>query len=110
MTTKSKGWRDLLPVHEAADLFPLMSADELHAYGADNEAILVLQVISGNNVTRENIVINESAVIHGDVRPRTNPYAVLESGVLSRKPQHSFLWRIGCQRPTTRENGRVICR
>jgi hypothetical protein len=30
-----KSWRDLLPVHHAADLFPLMSPDELKALGED---------------------------------------------------------------------------
>ena len=29
------GWRDVLPVHPAADLFPMMSRDELLALGED---------------------------------------------------------------------------
>jgi hypothetical protein len=35
MTSKSKSWRDVLPVHPAADLFPMMSQDELLALGED---------------------------------------------------------------------------
>src|SRR5262249_6157012 len=31
----SKSWRDVLSVHPAADLFPMMSADELKALGED---------------------------------------------------------------------------
>src|SRR5262245_56902848 len=31
----TKSWRDLLPVHPAAELFPLMSPDELRALGQD---------------------------------------------------------------------------
>jgi hypothetical protein len=32
---KGKSWRDVLPVHPAADLFPLMSPDELKVLGED---------------------------------------------------------------------------
>jgi hypothetical protein len=32
---QSKSWRDTLPIHPAAELFPLMSADELRALGED---------------------------------------------------------------------------
>jgi ParB/Sulfiredoxin domain len=32
---KPKSWRDVLPIHPAADLFPLMSPDELRALGED---------------------------------------------------------------------------
>jgi hypothetical protein len=35
MSTARKSWRDVLPVHPAADLFPMMSADELKALGQD---------------------------------------------------------------------------
>jgi hypothetical protein len=35
MTSKSKSWRDLLPVHPAAELFPMMSEEELRALGED---------------------------------------------------------------------------
>jgi len=34
-TSKSKSWRDVLPIHQAADLFPLMTPDELKALGED---------------------------------------------------------------------------
>ena len=30
-----KSWRDVLPIHPAAELFPLMSPDELQALGED---------------------------------------------------------------------------
>ena len=33
--TNSKSWRDVLPIHPAAELFPLMSPDELAALGED---------------------------------------------------------------------------
>jgi hypothetical protein len=36
--TKVKSWRDVLPVHPAANLFPLMSPDELRALGEDIKA------------------------------------------------------------------------
>jgi hypothetical protein len=35
MTTKAKSWRDVLPVHPAAELFPLMSPEELKDLGCD---------------------------------------------------------------------------
>jgi len=37
MTTssKSKSWRDVLPIHPAADLFPMMTPDELKTLGED---------------------------------------------------------------------------
>ena len=31
----SKSWRDVLPVHPAADLFPMMTPDEITALGED---------------------------------------------------------------------------
>ena len=31
----TKSWRDVLPIHPAAELFPLMTPDELHALGED---------------------------------------------------------------------------
>jgi hypothetical protein len=34
-TAKAKSWRDVLPVHPAADLFPMMSPDELKVLGED---------------------------------------------------------------------------
>jgi hypothetical protein len=33
--TKSKSWRDVQPIHPAAELFPLMAPDELRALGED---------------------------------------------------------------------------
>jgi ParB-like chromosome segregation protein Spo0J len=33
--TKSKSWRDVLPIHPAAELFPRMSPDELRVLGED---------------------------------------------------------------------------
>jgi hypothetical protein len=35
MATQTKSWRDVIKVHPAADLFPMMSADELKALGED---------------------------------------------------------------------------
>ena len=35
MTTKAKSWREVLPVHPAADLLPLMTPDELKSLGDD---------------------------------------------------------------------------
>jgi ParB-like chromosome segregation protein Spo0J len=35
MTTKTKSWRDEIKVHPAADMFPMMSADELKALAED---------------------------------------------------------------------------
>jgi hypothetical protein len=34
-SSKPKSWRDVLPIHPAAELFPLMSKDELHELGED---------------------------------------------------------------------------
>ena len=34
-TTPSKSWRDVINVHPAADLFPMMSPDELKTLGED---------------------------------------------------------------------------
>jgi hypothetical protein len=31
----TKSWRDVLPIHPAAELFPLMSPGELRALGED---------------------------------------------------------------------------
>lgn len=36
--TKNKSWRDVLPVHPAADLFPMMTSDELAALGENIKA------------------------------------------------------------------------
>lgn len=35
MTSEHKSWRDVLPIHPAAELFPMMSPDELKALGED---------------------------------------------------------------------------
>jgi hypothetical protein len=34
-TSPAKSWRDVLPIHPAAELFPMMSGDELHTLGED---------------------------------------------------------------------------
>ena len=34
-TDKPKSWRDVIKIHPAADLFPMMSPDELKALGED---------------------------------------------------------------------------
>jgi hypothetical protein len=36
--TQAKSWRDVLPIHPAAELFPMMSPDELRALGDDIKA------------------------------------------------------------------------
>jgi ParB-like chromosome segregation protein Spo0J len=38
VTIKPKSWRDILPIHPAAELFPMMSADELRTLGEDIKA------------------------------------------------------------------------
>jgi hypothetical protein len=35
MTENTKSWRDVIKVHAAADMFPLLGADELRALGED---------------------------------------------------------------------------
>ena len=34
----AKSWRDVLPIHPAAEMFPLMSPDELRVLGEDIKA------------------------------------------------------------------------
>jgi hypothetical protein len=60
---QERSWRDVLPIHPAADLFPLMGADELDTLAADvkqhgqrnpvtlwvDDATHVLQVLDGRN-------------------------------------------------------------
>src|SRR5262245_24893289 len=50
-TTPKKSWRDILAIHPAAELFPLMSPDELKALGEDikrsNGPRIRVAVISG---------------------------------------------------------------
>jgi hypothetical protein len=38
MTATTRSWRDELPVHPAAELFPMMSRDELIELGEDIKA------------------------------------------------------------------------
>src|SRR5262245_36916166 len=35
---EAKGWRDVLPIHPAADLFPLMGKSEFREFAADIDA------------------------------------------------------------------------
>lgn len=57
-TPKPKSWRDVLPVHPAAELFPMMSPDELKALGADikanglREAVVVYEERAGGKCSR----------------------------------------------------------
>src|SRR6516164_6629030 len=46
MTSKAKSWRDVLPVHPAAELFPLMSIAELRELGEDIKRRGLLQPIA----------------------------------------------------------------
>ena len=55
-----KSWRDVLPIHPAADLFPLMSPDELQALGEDikkngltSPIVLWLPMIAANAARRQ---------------------------------------------------------
>jgi hypothetical protein len=50
--TIRSSWRDVLPIHPAADLFPLMSADELRALGED---IKVTGLTSAVVLWRDNV-------------------------------------------------------
>ncbi len=43
--TSAKSWRDILPVHPAADLFPMLSDAELVTLGADIKARGILNKI-----------------------------------------------------------------
>jgi len=45
MSTTRKSWRDVLPVHPAADDFPLLSPEELTALGKDIAARGILEPI-----------------------------------------------------------------
>ena len=59
LTNKSparQSWRDVLPVHPAAELFPLMDADELRALGEDiranglQQAVIILSNSNGDEL------------------------------------------------------------
>jgi hypothetical protein len=54
MTPASKSWRDVLPVHPAAELFPMMTEDELIELGNDIKANGLLQPIVLWSQTRAN--------------------------------------------------------
>src|SRR5262245_35189562 len=55
MTSKSKSWRDILPIHPAADLFSMMTANELKALGEDIK----------KNGLRESVSMFDGAVLDG---------------------------------------------
>ena len=54
-TVTTTNWRDILPVHPAADLFPLMSESELRELGEDIKA----------NGLRASIVLYEGKLLDG---------------------------------------------
>src|SRR5512132_1709751 len=53
---QARSWRDVLPVHPAADLFPMMSPDELIELGEDIRKnglqfpIVILPVMNGDKI------------------------------------------------------------
>ena len=61
-SSKPKSWRDVLPIHPAAEKFPLMDADDQKALGDDikknglREGVSILdgQLLDGRNRTRRN--------------------------------------------------------
>ena len=54
-TPQRKSWRDVLPIHPAAELFPLMSESELRELGEDIKA----------NGLRTSIVLYEGKLLDG---------------------------------------------
>src|SRR3546814_8836244 len=65
-------------------------------------------MIGGNDVTGENIVIDEGAVIDGDARARSGPCAILENRVLRAEAKHGFR-RLFCGEGfAARQNRRVV--
>jgi hypothetical protein len=50
-----KGWRDVLKVHPAADLFPMMGEAELRALGEDIKANWLQTPITRESLTRFDI-------------------------------------------------------
>jgi hypothetical protein len=57
----STSWRDILPVHPAADLFPMMTPDEITALGEDiknNDAWLHLRP-SSEVSTKQRAILDE---------------------------------------------------
>jgi hypothetical protein len=97
-----KSWRDVLPIHPAADLFPEMSADELQALGEDiqqhglHEGIALLdgKLLDGRNRldAMERVGINLviggkldwANIAHRNVKPR-NPVAYVISKNIHRR-------------------------
>jgi ParB-like chromosome segregation protein Spo0J len=81
MISNPKSWRDVLPIHPAAELFPLMTADELKALGEDirknglQQAIIILSQRNGEELLldgRNRLDAMERAGIKFNLKRRKN--------------------------------------